>query len=73
MFTRIMVLRTIGSKIPITPRGGRFFEENFLRYLGSCHFNPAYHKLNTLIPSIISCELIRNFKKLLSQYLSLLG
>ena len=37
----------IGSKISFTPKGGRFCEENFLRYLDFCYVNPVYHKLKT--------------------------
>ena len=37
----------IDSKIPFTPKGGRFCEENFLRYLDLCYVNPAYYKLKT--------------------------
>ena len=29
------------------PQGGRFCEENFLRYLGLCYVNPTYYKLKT--------------------------
>ena len=29
------------------PKGGRFGEENFLRYLDLCYVNPVYHKLKT--------------------------
>ena len=32
----------IGSKIPFTPKGGRFCKENFLRHLDLCYVNPAY-------------------------------
>ena len=38
---------TIGSKIPFTPKGGTFCEENFLSYLDLCNVNPAYPKLKT--------------------------
>ena len=41
------ILGTMGSKIPMTPIGGRFCEENFLRYLDSCFAIPANHKLKT--------------------------
>ena len=38
------------SKIPFTPKGGRFCEENFLKrnYLDLCYVNPTYQKLKTL-------------------------
>ena len=32
----------IFSKIYFTPKGGKFGENNFLRYLGLCYVNPAY-------------------------------
>ena len=31
-----------------TPKGGRFCEENFLRYLDLCYVNPTCHKLKTI-------------------------
>ena len=40
-------LCTNGSKISFTPKGGRFCEDNFLRYLGLCYVNPTHHKLKT--------------------------
>ena len=52
------------------PEGGLFCEENFSRYVNLCSVNHAYHKLKTLIPSIIGCEPITIFKKFISQYLS---
>ena len=30
-----------------TPKGGRFYKENFFRYLDLCYVNTAYHELNT--------------------------
>ena len=34
--------------VTFTPKGGRYWEENFLRYLDLCYGNPAHHKLKTL-------------------------
>ena len=40
---------TIGSKISLTPKGGRFCEDNLLHYLDLCNVNPAYHRLKTIL------------------------
>ena len=40
-------LCTINIKIPLGIKGGRFCEENFLRYLDLCYVNPTYHKSKT--------------------------
>ena len=41
------VISTIGSKIPFTPKGGRFCEENHLCYLDLCYVSHSYHKFKT--------------------------
>ena len=38
---------TIDSKIPFTPKGDKFCEENFLLYLDLCYVKPSYKKLKT--------------------------
>ena len=37
----------ISSKIAFTPKGNRFYQENFLRYLDLYYVNSAHHKLKT--------------------------
>ena len=35
-------LSNIGSKIPFTPKGGRFYAQNYLGYLDLCYVNSSY-------------------------------
>ena len=42
-------------------------DEIFLRYLDYCYVNPGRLAQIKELPSIISCELIRSIKKLLSK------
>ena len=35
------------AKYPLPPKGVRFIEENFLRYLDLCYVNPDHQKLKT--------------------------
>ena len=60
----VLVEGTIRSKIHlITPKGGRFCEENSLRYLDLCYDNPHLRQITDL-PSIIGCEPIRKLQEI---------
>ena len=50
LISQLKLKSNVLCRWPFNPKGCRFCEENFLRYLDSCYVNPAYHKLNTFPP-----------------------